>query len=303
MGYSRWTENDYESYAKTTNYRSLSRAEVFSHHVVDDLNPSKIRLRESVDSEQNPNSTPIIFGLDVTGSMGKYAELIAKDELPRLMGDILEKLVVSDPHMMFMGIDDIHAMRLTREIEAFQVSQFEPDIRILEQLRKIYLVGRGGGNKSESYDLAWWFAANRTKIDCFDKRQRKGFLFTIGDEEAPYQSVTAKQFESVFGPGEYNTLSPQQMLEDAQTRYSVFHIVIEQGDYCQGHLRSVKRTWNKMLGKSVLYLRDFRDLSELVICAMQITNGASIVHTIKNSTRPDAMEYAFMNLLTGEYEV
>ena len=89
MGNSRWDDNDYKSYAITTNYRSASAAEVFSHKVDEKLDPRNVKvgkgdrkglqLRESVISEANPDPTPIILGLDVTGSMGQVAVQIAKD--------------------------------------------------------------------------------------------------------------------------------------------------------------------------------------------------------------------------------
>ena len=125
------------------------------------MDPSKITLRESCDSVDNPNSVPIILGLDVTGSMGRYAELIAKKYLPDLMTAIIERSPVADPHLMFMGIGDARM----NDSAPLQVSQFEADIRILESLREIYLEGGGGGNSNESYDLAWYFGANKTKID------------------------------------------------------------------------------------------------------------------------------------------
>lgn len=297
MGGARWSDDDYKSYATRTNYVTASRDEVFvNRNMPQSLDPSKIRLRESCDSEQNPNSTPLIFALDVTGSMGQYAELIAKEGLPELMSKILEVSPVQDPHLMFMGLDDVHA----HSPAPLQVSQFEADIRILEQLREIYLVGRGGGNSSESYDLPWYFAANKTKIDSLAKRGKKGYLFTFGDEEAPYETVSARKLESVFGPGQYKDMTPAESLAAAQEKYEVFHIVIEQGNYCRDNKGRVYGTWTELLGNRVLFLKDFRNLTELVIATLKISEGADIQEVIRESANPKALEYAFRNALQSE---
>ena len=292
MGHGAWTARAYSTYASTTGYTDKSVHEVFSSRAVNKaLNPFGVTVRESRDSDEHPNSIPIILGLDVTGSMGIYAHEIAVTHLPKLMNGILE--TVTDPQIMFMAIDDVHASSPA----ALQVSQFESDIRILEQLREVYLVGGGGGNRSESYDLTWYFAGNRTVIDSFEKRGQHGFLFTFGDEEAPYQIVTAEQLKSVFGPGEYTSMTPEQMLKQAQEMYQVFHIVIEQGSHYQRYPAEVRSSWTNLMGSNVLFLKDSVYLSDLVLATIEIANGKDIKTVIQESVCPDILIYAFTNSL------
>jgi hypothetical protein len=274
MGNSTWVASAYNTYAANTGYEKISIRDVFcSSGVNDKLNPKNITLRESVDSEANPNSTPIILGLDVTGSMGKY--------------------VVTDPHMMFMGIDDIHCGQAP-----LQVSQFEADIKIVEQLRDIYLVGGGGGNDSESYDLAWYFAANFTKIDSFDKRNSPGFIFTFGDEMAPTAPVTKQHFDKFFNNSiENKDLYPSEMLAAAQEKYQVFHIVIEQGSFYYRRSPSVRSSWTELLGNNVLYLRDTEYLTDVVMATLSIASGNNIETVINESRCPEELTYAFENTL------
>lgn len=294
MGYGRWTADTYTSYVASTSYNTRSLKEVFSNTSVPKaLDPRNIVLRESRDSEINPASTPIILALDVTGSMGQYAGLIAKEALPELMTRILEDKPVTDPHLMFMGVDDVHSTGHG----ALQASQFEADIRILEQLREIWLVGRGGGNSSESYDLPWIFAATKTSIDCMTRRGKKGFLFTMGDECAPYENVSPREQELVFGSGQYEYLTPAQSLAMAKKSYNVFHIVIEQGNHFRCHAADVERTWTDLMGNNVLFLRDFKDLTELVISTMRICNGADMQEVIAESKNPQSLKHAFKNSL------
>ena len=223
--------------------------------------------------------------------MGIYAHEIAVTHLPKLMNGILE--TVTDPQIMFMAIDDVHASSPA----ALQVSQFESDIRILEQLREVYLVAGGGGNRSESYDLTWYFAGNRTVIDSFEKRGQHGFLFTFGDEEAPYQTVTAEQLKSVFGPGEYSAMTPEQMLKQAQEMYQVFHIVIEQGNHYRRYPAEVRSSWTNLMGSNVLFLKDSKYLSDLVLATIEIANGKDMQTVIQESVCPDILTYAFTNSL------
>ncbi len=303
MGYSRWSNADYTTYAATTNYRSASRDEVFSHRVDEKLDPRNVKvgkgerlglqLRESIISEANPDPTPIILGLDVTGSMRDVVEQIAKDELPKMMTEIHARNVVTDPHVMFMAMDDVHA--LGRRPGALQVSYFEPDLRIVEQLRKMWLVGVGGGNSSESYDLAWYFAGRYTYLENFEKNGKQGFLFTIGDEPFPVDTNSASELEHVFGPGEYEPVTPESALKMATRKFQVFHVSIVKGGYDLSG-------WDRNLGPNHLRVdaRDVSHLAEVVLATMQIANGANIHEVISSYANPEVLRRAFANALRAE---
>lgn len=296
MGNARWNNDDYQTYATATNYRSYSREKVFSHHIDHNLDPRNVRvgkgdrkglqLRESIISETNPDPTPIILGLDVTGSMGEVAEQIAKDELPKLMTAIHQQQVVTDPHVMFMAIDDVHVIPGTG---ALQVSYFEPDLKIIEQLRKMWLVNLGGGNDSESYDLAWYFAGKHTYLQNFEMTGKPGFLFTIGDESFPTQTNSARELETVFGPGQYEAVTPLTALSMAQQKFQVFHISIVKRGY-----RLVG--WDENLASNHLKVevKDVSRLSDVVLATMKIAEGASIHEVIGNDP---VLKRAFENAL------
>lgn len=302
MGNARWNNDAYHSYATATNYRSASQDQVFSHKVGEKLDPRNVKvgkgdraglqLRESIISDENPNPTPIILGLDVTGSMRGIAEQIAKDELPKLMTQIHETGVVSDPHVMFMGIDDV----FVQGHGALQVSYFEPDLRIVEQLRQMWLVGNGGGNGSESYDLAWYFAGHYTYLEGFEKQGRLGFLFTFGDEPAPYQIVSKHHLQTIFGPGDYENTAPESSLLAAQKKFQVFHIIVDKGRAD----RETHESWTKMLGNNAIFLSNAAYLTDVVLATMEIANGADMHEVIAKHKNPEVLKYAFKNALRPE---
>lgn len=275
MGYSRWSPSDWTSYSSET--RSKSRSEIFrSHRMSEDLDPTKILMRESRDSQENPDSTALIVGLDVTGSMGSLAHNMATKGLGVLFQEVLDRKPVSDPHLMVMGIGDADY-----DSSPLQVSQFEADMTITKWLEKLYLESGGGGNDHESYTLPWYFAAKHTSIDCFEKRQKKGYIFTVGDERAP-SVLTARQIQKVMGVQQAESYDSKDLLDLASQMYHVFHVVVEEGSYARRDINGVMRSWTDLLGQNVLRLSDHSKLSEVVVSAIEVMEGKD-VHEVTNS--------------------
>lgn len=270
MGRGRWDDDSrttYRSFADTATTAKSVREVYTSTRINEVLNPKSIKLRESCDSEENPNSNAIIIGLDVTGSMGMIAHSLAKEGLGTLIEGIIDSKPVEDPHIMFMAIgDEIY------DSAPLQVSQFEPDIRIVQQLKDIYVEQGGGGNDVEGYHLPWYFAANLTKIDCFDKRGRKGYLFTVGDELPP-KDLRKASINKVFGIDEQTDYSSAELLEKASERYHVFHLIVEQGSFAQRALQKVTGQWRELLGKRAILLSDYNHMPQVILAAMRVSEG------------------------------
>lgn len=266
MGGGTFTSKDWGSYSAST--RSASREQNFSRRQIHPtFDPRGITNRESRDSAEHPESTAIILGLDVTGSMGMIAEHIAKNSLGTLMLGIYENQPVHDPQIMVMGIGDVACDRAP-----LQASQFESDIRIGQQLLDLWLEGNGGGNDSESYSLPWYFALNHTSIDCFEKRGKKGYLFTFGDEMVP-GTLTPSQINRVFGYSAQTSFTPQELYTSASERYDVFHIVVEQGNYCRTNMEKVKKDWRNLMGYHAVLLDNYQYLSEVILSVIRVNEG------------------------------
>lgn len=269
MGMSRWDGNDWNNYSAKNSTKK--REEIFTNNSLNsELDPKNIKIRESRDSEINPNSNAIIVGVDVTGSMGINADQLVRKGLGTLVGQILERKPVSDPHIMCMGIGDVAC-----DSAPLQVTQFEADLKIAKSLEQIWLEKGGGGNGQESYTLPWYFASKYTSIDCFEKRNKKGYLFTMGDEKAP-KKLTAAEINRVFNNSESTSYTSEELLEMVSRSYHVFHIIVEQGYYVQNHREEVVSSWEKLLGERVLKLRDNDDLAEVIVSAIQVIEGAEV---------------------------
>ena len=265
MGGMRWDADDWKRASKATAGKRTE--EIFtSSGMHPSLNPYGV-MRESRDSLVNPNSNAIIIGLDVTGSMGMIADTMAREGLGTLVEEILKRQPVSDPHILACGIGDSY-----HDDAPLQVTQFEADIRIADQLKMIWLEKGGGGNNHEGYHLPWYFAAQHTQIDCFEKRNQKGYLFTVGDEEPP-EELLAQHAKRIFGDSLQRDLSVGELLTLVSRMYHVFHVVVEEGNHARAHLPRVLKKWNALLGQRVLRLKDYRRLAEVVVSAIEVNEG------------------------------
>ena len=233
--------------ATTMGYHTKSVDQIFTQKKIENgMDPDGLRVRESRDSVEHPNSVAIMIGLDVTGSMERIPHTLVKDGLPHIMQSIIDA-GISDPQLLFLGIGD------HRVDEApLQVGQFESSDELLDHwLTKTYLEGGGGGNGGESYHLAWYIAANHTAIDCFEKRQQKGILFTIGDEPC-HPTLSGSSLKNVIKTGEFQDYTAQQLLEAAREKYHVYHIHVAETD--RGRRSDVIGSWESLIGRDNLII-------------------------------------------------
>lgn len=265
MGSGSFDAGAYRAFTHTTAGKTTD--EVYSSRGMHTtLNPKGVKIRESRDSTDNPNSTPLIVGIDVTGSMGMIADVLARKGLGTLFTAILDRKPITDPHVMFMGIGDANCDRAP-----LQVSQFEADNRIVEQLTNIYIEHGGGGNSFESYNLPWYFAARHTEHDSLIKRGKRGYLFTVGDEEIP-KDLTKSQIEEFIGDfGE--DVPTKAILAEVQRMYDVYHIIIEEGDHARRALDRVMSGWASLLGQKAIKLSDHTKLAETIVSAIEVAEG------------------------------
>lgn len=266
MGYGTFDPTDWD--IKKTSTSGKTREEIFSRSdIKEEFDPRNITMRESVDSADNPDSTPIIVALDVTGSMGMIPDELVRDGLGRMALEILDRKPVPNPHLMFMAVGDA-------EYDGYplQATQFEADTRIADQLKDLYLEGGGGGNMNESYHLPWYFAARKTQIDSFEKRGKKGILFTIGDEGVP-PTLEKEHIFRVFGDKAQADIKTEDLLRMVEERYDVFHLVIKQGSNYRSHPSYVDGCWKELLGQRAIPVSDYKKIPEVIVSTLEFMAG------------------------------
>ena len=266
MGYSGWSSDAYTNLSRS--YVGKSADDIFSSSAVSDMLPKGVDVREARDSDEHPNSLAVMVFLDVTGSMGHIPEDIVKNKLGALMNTIIDN-GVPDPQILFGAIGDHHCDRTP-----LQIGQFESGTEELDKwLTSMYLEGGGGGQNMESYLQAWLIAGRHTSIDCFEKRNEKGFLITIGDEKN-WNEMDARALKEIMGYAQGETVTDEQLLEEAQRLYNVYHIHINETGYRND--ADVIGYWKERLGERLIILDDYNAVCETISTLIAVQHGVDI---------------------------
>lgn len=263
--------NSGTNFAYTKSTRSL-RHEDWKVHA--DLDPKRLAgagspfvgqaVRESRDNADHPNALPIVVGFDETGSMGRVPT-ITQQKLAGLFGLLLRQGYAEDPQIMVAAYGDAYTDQVP-----LQVSQFEDDNRIDENLDKLFLEGNGGGNGGESMALAWYYLAYHTATDAWDKRKKRGYAFFVADEVS--HDVTAEQVKKHIGDGEpLGSLDTQSLAQAVQEKWDVYILLI---DNMSAKMQGSEAFYKRLFGeKNVLVVEDPDSVTETIALAIGALEG------------------------------
>jgi hypothetical protein len=227
------------------------------------MDPKGVRVRESRDSETHPSSVGIVFALDVSGSMGAIPSLLATSTLPAFMKVLLDA-GVADPQVLFMAVGFAGG-----DAAPLQVGQFESSERLMDQwLTNMYLEGGGGGG-NESYELAMYFAARHTAMDCVEKRGRRGYFFATGDEP-PNPVVSRQQVAALVGDALADDVPIGRVVDELQRTFEPFFLIPDPERGAR-----VGRAWRDVLGSRVIVMESPDDTSAVAAGAVALLEGAA----------------------------
>lgn len=290
MGSGTFSVNSYASYTKsvgaTYDYDTgRVRGQSFKSTYIDEsLDPRKFTVRECANSEEHPNTIPVILALDVTGSMGE-----ACGETAAALGIIITNLYkkFKDIEFCVMGIGD-----LAYDMAPVQMSQFESDVRIAEALDKIYMEKGGGGNTYESYTAAWYMGLYRTKLDAYDKQGRKGIIITMGDETLnPYLPVN--RLNAAVNANEQMNVETTDLYAKASQKFDIFHISVDSPRDCfSRYKKDAESSFGQILG-SHYKVSTINQLSETIESC--ITESIQSVSFEPVTTQPDGKKNEYIN--------
>ena len=209
---------------------------------------------------------PLVYGFDVTGSMGNLPKIIY-DKWPGIVGQIIARKYLPDPQMSLAAIGDIVSDRAPQQMADFSV------LRNLDRyFKRIYLEGNGGGQGMESYEMTAYYYAYLCEIP---NAENPICLFT-GDEGFR-ENLYADDLKEHFG-GEHKDTTAKQVFADLIKKFKgnvfLIHRYYSSGN---GNDEDIVSSWRRVLGQSrIIFLPRDEDLAigDITLGVYAIVSGA-----------------------------
>lgn len=161
--------------------------------------------------------SPVVFILDVTGSMGALPKILY-DKWPNIVGQIMQNGYLEDPEVSLAAVGDTIS-----DLAPIQVCDFSSLQNLDKWLKRIWIERGGGGNSEESYEMAAWYYANR--CDMIDPENP--ILIITGDQRF-YEEIDPKSIRVRFIPSYTRTgrFSSKEVFRDLIKAFkgNVFHV-------------------------------------------------------------------------------
>lgn len=203
---------------------------------------------------------PIVFALDVTGSMGDWSKIIY-DKMPMFYGQIKQKNYLKDPSISICGIGDY-----TSDESPLQVSEFAQGSNIDVLLSDLYLEGGGGGGYQESYELAAYFYTKQVKL----LGHEFPFFFITGDEGFR-DNIKKKYISEYLGLFCKEDVRSDILFQELMLKYNVFLI---KKPYDSPNENKVRDMWENAIGKErILDIQNAKACIDICLGAIAITSG------------------------------
>jgi hypothetical protein len=152
---------------------------------------------------------------------------------------------------------------------------------------KIYFEFGGGGNEYESYTAAWYMGARHCDLDCW-KRNKKGIIITMGDEQLN-PLLPKRQLSIVTGDNLQDDVLTSSLYKEVSEKFKIYHISVD--DYYSSYggnnyHNDVDSSWNEVLGDHyhIATLNTLGDtITDIIIEATKEDEGVTFVDSDANN--------------------
>lgn len=241
------------------------------------------------------SASPLVIVVDGTGSMDEFPEIIF-EKLP-LLDDGVKDYLGDDCEISYSMIGDV-----TDSVAPLQVQPFGRGKKMIEALNKLVIGRGGGGNMTESYELAALYYSRNVEMP----KANKPILIYICDEGV-YPKVD-KQWAKDFAKVEVTEeITDKQLFDELKTKYSVYCIRKHygsspmDGEKMTGQNLTIQRQWVRLLGEDkIVILNEPRRVVDVILglLAVETNKEEFFEDEIKARQTPDQVESVMKAMIT-----
>lgn len=252
---------------------------------------TKDLIAENVKTE---STAPLVIVVDETGSMGDWPATIFS-KLPYLENEGKEYLG-DDFEICFMAIGDAYEA----EQYPLQVRPFAKGLELKDRLKELVIEGGGGGQTTETYELAALFAAEKVEIP----KAIKPIMIFIGDEQC-YDTINPDHAEKLLGIKLQKTLTTDAVFQKLREKFAVYLIRKPYHRSSSNELsetdRHITAHWESLLGEG--HISNLPEAGRVVdvifgILAKESGRVAYFEHELEDRQTEDQVKTVYKSLAT-----
>ncbi|MFC1639013.1 hypothetical protein ACFL26_01950 [Patescibacteria group bacterium] len=231
----------------------------------------QVMSRRSLDPAVDPKNrklvtearSPIVFPFDDTGSMGTLPKVIV-DKMPMICGQVAEMQILDDPVISVATFGDDG----NREPASIQVGDFTQLRNADSWFQRLWLVGNGGGNGIESYELAMYYYAYMCDIPNAETP-----IFILTGDEGFYAKLPRNRLDRLFGRKfkRNKATTARQVFADLDRKFkgNVFIVRKRYSDESR-----VMRQWTNLMGRSrIALLGEDKAIGDVALGVIALASG------------------------------
>lgn len=239
------------------------------------------------------SSAPLIIVCDVTGSMGEWPAVMFS-KLPYLEIEGKEYLGES-MEIAFSAVGDAYV-----DNYPLQVRPFAKGLELETRLKELVIEGGGGGQVTESYELAALYFARKVEMP----KAVKPVIVFIGDEAA-YGYIDRDQAKQYLDIDLEKRLTTKDVFEELKNKFSVYLVrkpyetssrnamsSVDQGIYAQ---------WEELLGaERIAHLPDASRVVDVIFGLLANETGRVeyFREELEGRQKPEQIETVYKSLKT-----
>lgn len=288
MGGMSYSRPVYSSSTKSTNRRTgsmsskVASSTLNSSRLHKDMNPMKRSIVCTAKS-------PILIGLDVTGSNIDFAKVVY-DKAPMFHGQIEQQNYLKDFMINFSAIGDAYT-----DNAPLQIAEFQYGIDADPWIAKIFLEEGGGGQVRESYELFAYYILNHCDIS----NAELPFCFIIGDEK-PYMNVDLTQVKEIIGDTDVPNYKSKTIFKDLKDKFKGNLFLILNKYFGGGNSREdneIYREWCKVLpSENIIKVTEEKSVIDLIRGVIAMVSNSRTLEEYQNDLA------SLVNPATGKLE-